>query len=176
MEADTISKHGRKSKSLMSRFNLKILAFVILVAGVFIFVMCKKDDDLSVPKNVVKLINEPEPYPEAEEWGEKTDTIPGSSRSWTEESNDPPEDWEGTRSSRLDDCFTYNTDWKCDTIRYSASKNPNDFVMYNPTASVLWPGNLVQGNSLSSGIPTSIPVTKRQSGNISLALPFFWWV
>ena len=42
--------------------------------------------------------------------------------------------------------------------------------MFNPLASVLWPGNLVQGESLASGVPTSIPVTKRQPGNISLAI------
>jgi len=42
--------------------------------------------------------------------------------------------------------------------------------MFNPLASVLWPGNLVQGASIASGVPTSIPVTKRQPGNISLAI------
>ena len=42
--------------------------------------------------------------------------------------------------------------------------------MFDPLSSVLWPGNLVQGKSISSGVPTSIPVSKRKPGNISFAI------
>ena len=45
MEADTISKNGRSSKSLMSRTNFLSKACIVLLAAGFIFSGCKKDDD-----------------------------------------------------------------------------------------------------------------------------------
>jgi len=68
--------------------------------------------------------------------------------------------------------YVYNTLWRCTKERYSASENPNQFMMFDPLASVLWPGNLVQGNSIASGVPNSIPIStdKRKLGNISLAI------
>ena len=68
------------------------------------------------------------------------------------------------------DGVIYTTKWECETRRYSASENPDNFFMFDPLASVLWPGNLVQGNSIASGVPTSIPISKRQPGNISFAI------
>ena len=47
MEADTISKNGRSSKSQTSRVNfLRQVCFILLVAGV-ILIGCKKDDDVN---------------------------------------------------------------------------------------------------------------------------------
>jgi len=68
--------------------------------------------------------------------------------------------------------YIYNTLWRCTKERYSASENPNQFMLFDPLASVLWPGNLVQGNSIASGVPNSIPVSpdKRKKGSISLAI------
>ena len=68
--------------------------------------------------------------------------------------------------------YVYNTLWRCTKERYSASENPNQFMMFDPLASVLWPGNLVQGNSIASGVPNSIPISpdKRKLGSISLAI------
>jgi Thiol-activated cytolysin len=63
-----------------------------------------------------------------------------------------------------------STTWLVQNVSYSASADPSTYMMYNPQASVLWPGNLVQGNSIASGVPNSIPITNRAPGNISLAI------
>ena len=55
MEVDTISKHGRSSKSQMSRgnFKMKRVFFVMfaIVASVFMFSACEKDDEF-IPTKV----------------------------------------------------------------------------------------------------------------------------
>ena len=63
-----------------------------------------------------------------------------------------------------------STTWLVQNVSYSASADPSTYMMYNPQASVLWPGNLIQGNSIASGVPNSIPITNRAPGNISLAI------
>ncbi len=63
-----------------------------------------------------------------------------------------------------------STTWLTQNVSYSASADPSTYMMFNPQASVLWPGNLVQGNSIASGVPNSIPISNRAPGNISLAI------
>lgn len=63
-----------------------------------------------------------------------------------------------------------STTWLVKNVSYSASADPSSYMMFNPQASVLWPGNLVQGNSIASGVPNSIPISNRAPGNISLAI------
>lgn len=63
-----------------------------------------------------------------------------------------------------------STTWLVKNVSYSASSDPSTYMMFNPQASVLWPGNLVQGNSIASGVPNSIPIANRAPGNISLAI------
>jgi len=187
MESETIQKNGRNPKSLMSRRNFKLFAvFLLVAAGIITIKSCKKDENDKVPQNVIDLVKAPEEFPEEKEWLRKEVTVPGSETSRTEESNTPGPDYtpksgksltersndpsEGIRRLSVDECFAYNVKWNCETVKVSASENPDDFVMFNPLASVLWPGNLIQGESLKSGVPTTIPVTKRQSGNVSLAI------
>jgi hypothetical protein len=62
------------------------------------------------------------------------------------------------------------TYFSCVTERHSVSENPQDFMMYDPLSSVLWPGNLVQGKSIASGVPTTIPISERAPANITLAI------
>ncbi len=62
------------------------------------------------------------------------------------------------------------TTWFTQNISYSASSDPQTFMEFDPLASVLWPGNLVQGNSIASGVPNSIPVSERGPGNITLSI------
>jgi len=63
-----------------------------------------------------------------------------------------------------------STTWLEQNVSYSASQNPDTYMMFNPQASVLWPGNLVQGNSIASGVPNSVPISNRASGNITLGI------
>ncbi len=66
--------------------------------------------------------------------------------------------------------YIYNTKWQCTRKRYSAAENSDNFMLFDPLASVLWPGNLVQGNSIHTGVPNSIPISKRKKGNITLTM------
>jgi len=165
-------KNGASPKSLMSRGNFKIFVLAMLVSGIFTFNTCKKDKDGNVPQNVIDLVHEVEGFIEKPVWAEKEEVVPESDFSWYEQTDDDPrvKSSSGLIKSSTLDCPAFNVKWDCVMKRYSASQNPNDFVMFNPLASVLWPGNLVQGASLETGVPTSIPVTKRQPGNISLAI------
>ncbi len=59
--------------------------------------------------------------------------------------------------------------WSCNETSYSLTNEPSQFVVVNPNADVLWPGSLVQGNSLASGLLNPIPV-KRAPGTITLTI------
>ncbi len=52
-----------------------------------------------------------------------------------------------------------NTTWVTKREYYSALNHPDKFVLYNVNASVLWPGNLIQGNSIAGGVLNPIPIT-----------------
>ena len=64
------------------------------------------------------------------------------------------------------------TVWAEENKTYSASKNPDEFVMYDPNANVLWPGALIQGKSIASGVPDIIPIstTHRLPGKVTLSI------
>ena len=64
------------------------------------------------------------------------------------------------------------TEWRCEIRHVTASHNPSEFVMFNPSTDVLWPGSLVQGRSLVGGSPDPIPVGPelRQPGTIFLPI------
>jgi len=57
---------------------------------------------------------------------------------------------------------SYVTQWNITRKYYSAINNPDEFVLYNANASVLWPGNLIQGQSMISGSLDPIPVSSRK--------------
>lgn len=64
------------------------------------------------------------------------------------------------------------TVWAEEEKTYSASKNPDEFVMYDPNANVLWPGALIQGKSIASGVPDIIPISPnhRLPGKVTLSI------
>lgn len=62
-----------------------------------------------------------------------------------------------------------DTLWVTNAVNYSLSADPSTFVLFNPLASVLWPGDLVQGNSLSA-VPNPVPVTNRAPMTVTLAI------
>lgn len=59
--------------------------------------------------------------------------------------------------------------WTCSVQHYSMKDNPSEFVTMNPTAAVIWPGSLVQGNTLAGGSPEPIAV-KRGKGTVLMNL------
>nr|WP_290427112.1 thiol-activated cytolysin family protein [Coprobacter tertius] len=61
--------------------------------------------------------------------------------------------------------YSYKT-----TTRHSIVDNPMEFVTLDPW-DILWPGALIQGKSLTDGIPAGIPIySKRKPGRLSLSL------
>lgn len=79
-----------------------------------------------------------------------------------------------TVTTKADD----GTAMTCDETAYSLTKVPSQFVVTNPNADTLWPGSLVQGKSLGSGLLDPIPA-RRSPGTITLTIasgatgPFF---
>ncbi len=64
------------------------------------------------------------------------------------------------------------TTWQNVRRFYSALNHPDKFVLYNVNASVLWPGNLIQGKSIASGVINPIPISgkKRQPMEIFISM------
>ncbi len=57
-----------------------------------------------------------------------------------------------------------NEDFFCTTTRYSVVEAPGEFPQFDPNAEVIYPGNLLQGNSLGQATPNPIPV--RRGGGV----------
>ncbi len=57
--------------------------------------------------------------------------------------------------------------WRCVSKKYSVEEANSEFPLFNPNASVIYPGNLLQGGSLKSASPSVIPV-KRGGGTVSI--------
>jgi Thiol-activated cytolysin len=62
------------------------------------------------------------------------------------------------------------TTWIMNRERFSALTHPDEFVLYNVNASVLWPGNLIQGSSLAGGALNPIPITGSSRSPVTLFL------
>ncbi len=62
-----------------------------------------------------------------------------------------------------------NEQYFCTTTRYSVVEAPDNFPTFDPLSEVVWPGNLLQGNSLTSATPAPIPV-KRAGGTIVMTI------
>ncbi|MCL2413265.1 MAG: thiol-activated cytolysin family protein, partial [Bacteroidales bacterium] len=150
--------------------KITLLAAILMVV-MAINVACQKDNVRAVSQTVVDLVSSAGDLPGTglPRQDRREEVVRDSN--WIEWHNVPPAGFE-TRNVSDVECFAFNTEWNCVTVRISAAENPDDFAMLNPLASILWPGNLVQGASLASGIPTTIPIdpSRRQPGRISLAL------
>lgn len=57
--------------------------------------------------------------------------------------------------------------WICSTKTYSVEDGNSDFPLFNPNASVVYPGSLLQGKTLSNASPSVIPLP-RAGGTISI--------
>lgn len=62
-----------------------------------------------------------------------------------------------------------NENWSCVTRTYDVSKAPEEFPLYDPNSEVIFPGNLLQGKTLTHATPDPIPV-RRGSGRIVVTL------
>ncbi|MFN8651543.1 MAG: thiol-activated cytolysin family protein [Gemmatimonadales bacterium] len=62
-----------------------------------------------------------------------------------------------------------NENWSCVTRTYDVSKAPEEFPLYDPNSEVIFPGNLLQGKTLTHATPDPIPV-RRGGGRIVVTL------
>ncbi|HKK20768.1 MAG TPA: thiol-activated cytolysin family protein [candidate division Zixibacteria bacterium] len=62
-----------------------------------------------------------------------------------------------------------NEQYFCTTKHYSVVKTPDNFPTFDPLADVVYPGNLLQGNSLANATPNPIPA-KRAGGTIVMTI------
>jgi hypothetical protein len=73
-------------------------------------------------------------------------------------------------SSTTDTFKQGEVEYKCTVKKISLTENFDEVVAFNPNADVLWPGALVQGKSLDTGVPALIPLS-RSPITISIDLP-----
>ena len=61
--------------------------------------------------------------------------------------------------------------YTCTTTQYSITKNPSEIAMYNPDASVLWPGALIRGGShLKSGSLELLAVSREKRAPLGISI------
>ncbi|MDO1449437.1 thiol-activated cytolysin family protein [Rhodocytophaga aerolata] len=116
------------------------------VSLVVFFIACKKDDQQVAPlvketfAEIIKTGGAPEQVSEKKQ---VTDSLQ-------------------TTETRSD-----GTTWRCISKKYSVEEATDDFPLFNPNASVIYPGNMLQGNTLKNASPSVIPL-KRAGGTISI--------
>lgn len=62
-----------------------------------------------------------------------------------------------------------NEEFFCTTEHYDITEAPDDFTLFNPNAEIIWPGNLLQGESLTEMTPKPIPV-RRGPGTVVMTI------
>ncbi len=59
----------------------------------------------------------------------------------------------------------------CTSTQYSITKNPSEIAMYNPDASVLWPGALIRGSShLQDGSLELLAVSREKRAPLGISI------
>ena len=72
-----------------------------------------------------------------------------------------------TKSLTIDTVVNGDSLWACTTETYSIIKGMQEFPLFNPNSSVVYPGNLLQGGSLKNATPDVI-VVDRAGGIFSI--------
>lgn len=129
-----------------------------LFSLIFVVVACNNDPSPTTTRdatNITSLIDSSGKYPEGPVAHDSTVTAVDT-----------------MDTSRLDSINNLITDttWVEQTIHVSAADNPDQFMMFDPNAATLWPGNLIQGQSIASGVPQAVPVSDRAPATVFLAI------
>ena len=72
-----------------------------------------------------------------------------------------------TKSVTVDTVVNGDSLWACTTETYSVVQGMQEFPLFNPNSSVIYPGNLLQGGSLKNASPDVI-VVDRAGGTFSI--------
>jgi len=65
--------------------------------------------------------------------------------------------------------FDFASNWKCTTIEVDATEARGDYRTFDPNSEIIWPGNLLQGNSITKATPDPI-VVERAGGTFTINL------
>ena len=94
--------------------------------------------------------------------------------SWTDVSPEKPEN-DGVPTGKApvtdEEKGTTGDLYTCTTTQYDITKNPGEIAMYNPDASVLWPGALIRGGShLKSGSLELLAVSREKRAPLGISI------
>lgn len=64
-----------------------------------------------------------------------------------------------------------NVIYACENVPYSATKTPQQLVMYSPNPAYLWPGAFIQGKSHRDGAGALLPLTIEERTPINVSIP-----
>ncbi len=78
-----------------------------------------------------------------------------------------------TKSTTIDTVINGDSLWACSTDTYNVIQGMQEFPLFNPNSSVVYPGNLLQGGSLKNATPDVI-VVDRAGGTFSIDILSGW--
>ena len=79
-----------------------------------------------------------------------------------------------TKSSTVDTVVNGDSLWACTTDTYNVIQGMQEFPLFNPNSSVVYPGNMLQGGSLKNATPDVI-VVDRAGGTFSIDIISGGW-
>ncbi len=65
----------------------------------------------------------------------------------------------------------HNVVYACEDVPYSATRTPQDLVMYSPNEAYLWPGAFIQGASHRDGSGSVLPLVIDERAPINVSIP-----
>jgi hypothetical protein len=86
---------------------------------------------------------------------------------------DDPENSE-TKTTTIDTVVNGDSLWACTTETYNVIQGMQEFPLFNPNSSVVYPGNMLQGGSLKNATPDVI-VVDRAGGTFSIDIISGGW-
>ena len=81
----------------------------------------------------------------------------------------PAEPVAETDSTLLERDFDFANNWICETIEVDATQVRGDYRTFDPNSEIIWPGNLLQGASITKATPDPI-VVERAGGTFTINL------
>ncbi|HLF02159.1 MAG TPA: hypothetical protein VI547_09305, partial [Anaerolineales bacterium] len=121
-------------------------AFISLILILTVTTAC----NLSAPQPTNQPASAPPQPTSAPAGSSSLDAFVASLPDWTEVSPEQPENDglpTGAAPVASEETAASGDLYACTTTQYSITKNPDEIALYNPDASVLWPGALIRGGS-----------------------------
>lgn len=142
----------------------KNLGKLLLILFTGLVIACSKDDgeDTVDPGSNT----DPQTVAEVIALGDDFETFPSSRKSDTLSTSEP---FNNDYDKTLEDGSEVEQRWICTRKKVSVLDGNGEFPLFNTNASIIWPGNLLQGKTLSNATPSDI-VIKRARGKISYNL------